>query len=488
MKKSTLRLALLMAVLMLVSIGMTACNGGGSTTTTPPATTPPATDSATPPPTDAATPPPETTPPANEEIKLSMTFWGSPDEKTAVEQAVQNFKNVMPNVTVEATQIPEGEYDAQIAALVASNDPPNYGYIHGPQGEQFAKEGRFINWFEQLKNDPDLKVEDFVDGIFYQLDKDNAWGVCSAIECFGLYYDKKAFDDAGVAYPPATYDGAWTWEQFLDAAKKLTKDANGKTPNDSGFDANNIQRYGVAFETWWGPVQTMVLNNGADVVMPDGKTFGYGTPAGYNAIQSLADLINVHKVAPSTLAQGLPSHVDGLQAGVYGMTISGQWIDLDLGNAGYDFGIGALPKMPDSKTSGTIKLSGASAMFKSDDQAIFDASWAFSKFMCGDGVKSLYQGGLWMPTLKKYYTDPALLAEWMGPNAAHPESFKDSMLDMVLNHSKPAWTLTTKNQAELDTAIGEALGDVWLGKVTAKDAMTALNDSIQSKIQGRYDQ
>jgi multiple sugar transport system substrate-binding protein len=79
------------------------------------------------------------------------------------------------------------------------------------------------------------------------------------------------------------------------------------------------------------------------------------------------------------------------------------------------------------------------------------------------------------------------LAEWASVNPAHPEGFADSMLTMVMDHSKPAWTITTKNQSELDALITSALDPVWQGQQSAKDAMTALEPSLASKIQGRYD-
>jgi multiple sugar transport system substrate-binding protein len=72
-------------------------------------------------------------------------------------------------------------------------------------------------------------------------------GYSCADEVLVLYYNKTMFDDAKVAYPPASADKAWTWQQFIDAAKKLTKDQNGKTPNDAGFDSNNIVTYGADF-------------------------------------------------------------------------------------------------------------------------------------------------------------------------------------------------------------------------------------------------
>ena len=44
----------------------------------------------------------------------------------------------------------------------------------------------------------------------------------------GVYYNKKIFDKAGVAYPQ---DG-WTWDDLLKTAQALTKDANGDGQTD----------------------------------------------------------------------------------------------------------------------------------------------------------------------------------------------------------------------------------------------------------------
>jgi len=236
-----------------------------------------------------------------EPVKLKMTFWGSPQEKTAVESAVKKFSEKLPYVTVEATQIPESDYDAKIAAMVASNDPPDYGYIHGQQGEQFALEGKFINWFEELEKDDELSVDDFVDGVWFKIDKDNAWAINTAIECFGLFYNKDIFDEAGIEYPPAKFEDAWTWDKFVEVAKKLTIDKNGKNATEPGFDPNNIKRFGVSFENWYGPVSVHILNNGGDYISADGTKFTLDQPEATRAIQRLADLINVHHVAPSPI-------------------------------------------------------------------------------------------------------------------------------------------------------------------------------------------
>ena len=51
-----------------------------------------------------------------------------------------------------------------------------------------------------------------------------------------IYYNKKIFDEAGVPYPPTKWTEAWTWDEFVNVAKKLTKDKNGNNALSPNFD------------------------------------------------------------------------------------------------------------------------------------------------------------------------------------------------------------------------------------------------------------
>jgi multiple sugar transport system substrate-binding protein len=87
--------------------------------------------------------------------------------------------------------------------------------------------------------------------------------------------------------------------------------------------------------------------------------------------------------------------------------------------------------------------------------------------------------------MKKFYTDPALLAKWAGPDAAHPAGFKDSMMDMVLHHSRPSITYYVKNFGKLDSMVSAALDPVWQGSKTAEQAMKELVPQVTPEIQGK---
>jgi len=334
-----------------------------------------------------------------------------------------------------------------------------------------------------LAKDPDLDRSDFVDGIWFQNSPDYAYGISTAVEAFGLFYNKAAFKDAGLPEPPTRFEKAWTWDEFVTVAKNLTIDRKGKNATEPGFDPTAIKQFGVTFEKWWGPWSVHVLNNGGDYLTPDGKGLGLTDPAATRAIQRLADLIHEHHVAPNPIQfKAIPSQAAAIQARLAAMSMHGQWINLDLGAARANYGIGVLPRM--DKGTGTILLSGVSVIFKDSKHPA--EAWALSKYLASDGALPLYQNGLWMPTMKKFYTDPALLAKWAGPDAAHPPGFKDSMVDMVLHHSKPSVTYYVRNFGKLDSMVSAALDPVWQGEKTAEQAMKELAPRIAPEIQGKY--
>jgi multiple sugar transport system substrate-binding protein len=144
-------------------------------------------------------------------------------------------------------------------------------------------------------------------------------GYSSGNEVLLLYYNKKLFDAAKLPYPPASADKAWTWKQFVDTAKKLTKDKNGKTADQKGFDAKNIVQYGADFNSPSRPCRCS------------------------------ADLYVKEKVAPSFADKNaMPSLDLTLLTGKIAMATSGQWeIGVSLKNSlkdGLEYGIGVLPK------------------------------------------------------------------------------------------------------------------------------------------------
>lgn len=472
MKKVIKVLSIILLISLVTSVA--GCGKKDSVKTTTEDTKTATTDSKA---TDAA----ETTEP----VTLKFTYWGSPDEKAAIEAACAAFTDLHPNITVEPIQIPNADYNAKLTAMAASNDSPDAGYMTADLGETWSKEGKFVNIFERLDQDPDLSKEDYLDYIWFNVTPDNAWGIATAGECFGLYYNKEALSTAGVDVLPTTAETALTWDAFVELAQKCTLDSSGRNALDPAFDPESITQYGVMFETWNDPISNFIFGNGGAWTSEDGSKLTINSPETAEAIQRLADLINVYHVAPNPIAaRSLPGMSVALQNKLTAMAIGGQWINLDLGNAAVNYDIGVLPAM---KKSITIGLSGASVVFK--DSKNPDEAWELFKFMSNPaGAIDLYKGGLWMPILKAWYEDPALIAQWVDANpAAHPAGFKEAMIDQLLKNGVPSATFYLKNQAKLVPIVTMSWDEVWLGNKTAAQALNDMAPQAEAEYQGRYD-
>ncbi len=166
---------------------------------------------------------------------LRFTFWGSEMEKAAIEQMVAAFETQNPDIDVEAIQIPYEEYIARVTSMMQNGEAPDVGYMSGLQAQLWARDGKLLDLTDIIANDPLLSTTLLATRYYYAPGK--IAGLNTAVEATLLFYNKALFDEAGVPYPPADPAKAWTWDEFVSAAEKLTRDINGKHPGQDGFDA-----------------------------------------------------------------------------------------------------------------------------------------------------------------------------------------------------------------------------------------------------------
>jgi multiple sugar transport system substrate-binding protein len=283
----------LLVVAGIVAILATACSS--STASTAPSTAPsassatapsaaPATAEPTPlvtaAPIDAAAPGPN----GGAVIRwfVGLGAGGQPQQITAQTDFVTKFNNDPANK--DKAYISLEIYDNKVAAnilktQIASGNSPD---IIGPVGveglnlfaDQLVDLQPMIDstGFDMTKFDPAL-----VD--FFKIGKGGTTiGVPFATYPSYLWYNKKLFDEAKVAYPPAkvgeTYEGKpWDMAAVRDIGMKLTVDKNGNDATSADFDATNVVQWG--FDSQWADnsplAETAVFGPGS-FLAPDGKT------------------------------------------------------------------------------------------------------------------------------------------------------------------------------------------------------------------------
>jgi len=470
MKKITKFLALTVAMVFLLGMILTGC--GSSSQKTPQQTTPETSNQET---------APASTEKEKETVTLNYTYWGGPFEKPTMEKLIESFQQKYPHIKIQAQHIP-ADYEAKMSAMVAGNEAPDLGYIRDFMALDFAKQDMLYNIFDFIDNDPELNREDFMENLFLYWDKDKSYGMYTAAEAYGLFYNKEAFKEAGIEDLPTKMEDALTWDELVEIAKKLTMDQNGKNATEAGFDRTKIKQYGIRFDFNQGAYMPLVQSNGGDYVTDDGK-FGLAQPEGLEVIQNISDLITKHGVAPSPAeAKSLPSTAVSLTTRQAAIIMIGQWVLLDLAESGVDFGVGVLPNMGTYVTSpgwGTIGI------FKTTEHP--EEAYLFWKWIC-DPANSIeaHKAGLWMPLMKKYYTDENLIKEWATGNPAHPEGYVDAIMKPVLTNFRPHPSSYVKNFAKIDAIVQPALERIYLGAETPEEAMKKIEPEIDKLIEGKY--
>jgi ABC-type glycerol-3-phosphate transport system substrate-binding protein len=172
-----------------------------------------------------------------------------------------------------------------------------------------------------------------------------------------MFINRKLFQQAGIEPPKGltpeeslTFDQVstmaqndrWTWEQVLDAAKKLTKTQNGRT-EVWGFEFDQVGRL--------YQLQCLGDSLGATLVGPDGLSAqGYfNSAAELKAAQWYGDLFNKWKVSPKNVSPDESPNLFG--SGKVGIFVGGEWNVPRFKEAGVDFAVAPFPYFEGGKVA-----------------------------------------------------------------------------------------------------------------------------------------
>lgn len=132
-----------------------------------------------------------------------------------------------------------------------------------------------------------------------------------------IYYNKRLFRELGVPFPP---DTGWTWDGFLDVARRLTRDVDGD---------GRVDTYALSFPRQLYEWVPFVWSAGGDILDPGGThTTGYlDGPATVATFAFLTSLVTEHHVAPPVqfLTAGDAMRIARFYLGRQGMLVSGHW-------------------------------------------------------------------------------------------------------------------------------------------------------------------
>ena len=177
---------------------------------------------------------------------------------------------------------------------VIAGTPPDMVITHEWAIAQFGSRG-VLRPADDFFKDHGLPKDDFVkfamQNATYQ---GKVQGVLLDVHGFGLYVNTDILKKAGADpdKPPKTQ------EEFIKLAQQVTRDKNGKRPNEAGFDDKNVEVWGIHLgNIRWTPLAT-IWQHGGDTVSEDGKKSLLNEEPAYKALQFWHDAIHKYKFAP----------------------------------------------------------------------------------------------------------------------------------------------------------------------------------------------
>ena len=393
---------------------------------------------------------------------VKISSWGDVKENAILTDLINEFMKSHPDVKVELQRVPWGEYNTKLLTQYAGGIAPDVIFVSTDNIADLYYRHVLAPLDEYVKADPNFPVKDFyptvmdrftIDGSLYVIPRDIS-PVCL------MYYNKKAFDEAGVAYPK----DSWTWADFLAVSKKLVKkDASGR-----------VTRW--AFTEDWAMVEPWIYSSGGrwvDNPQKPGK-WAFDTPEFVRGLQFRADLMLKYKIMPTPAnmtAMGGTGSSDMFVNGTTAMMVSGVWKTPQFRDIkAFDWDVALFPRGPEGQRGYQSGGSGYGIMNTCKNKK---AAWDLVSFLSGaDGQRKMAATGLVQPSLMSAANSPVFL------DGQKPLNKK------ILLAAEPFGIFMPLMVNWLEFYQGSAIptfDNIWSGKITAQQAVSKLVEASKNR-------
>lgn len=182
---------------------------------------------------------------------------------------------------VEVLSVPS-DYYVKLSTFIAAKKTPDFFWLTQELIAKYAALGVIADLSDNFRGSTRLTPEQYYPGVLRSAEHQGRYyGLPWIANPLMVYYNKKAFDEAGIPYPDPR--GGWTWEEFIRTAQALTvtkKDSNG----------NDYRRFGYIVDGWPN-LETFLWAGGGDVIAADGQTVLLDSPASLAGLGILHDIL-----------------------------------------------------------------------------------------------------------------------------------------------------------------------------------------------------
>lgn len=170
---------------------------------------------------------------------ITFTTWGTDSELAGFKSVIASFEKANPGAKVTLNAVPYEQIFMNIDQQLQAGNPPDVFRVPYYSFGSYAGAGQLLD------------LSGHVPSGFHDRFTPQAWAaVQNGGKPFGIphhtdtnviFYNKSAFETAGITNVPTSIDDAWTWDEFTAAAAKL----KAKQPKNRYAFAYNWQGNGV---------------------------------------------------------------------------------------------------------------------------------------------------------------------------------------------------------------------------------------------------
>ncbi|MBE5852412.1 MAG: sugar ABC transporter substrate-binding protein [Lachnospiraceae bacterium] len=240
------------------------------------------------------------------EGELTVTIWDE-GQRPGLQQIVDEW-SAQSGVKATIQVVDWNSYWTLLEAGATGGELPDVFWMHSNVAQMYMENDMLLDLTDRISASDKIDLANYYEGIvnLYQ-SEGKQYAIPKDIDTIALWYNKTIFDEMGVAYP----DETWTWNDFADAAAKLTNDEHWGYAIQPG---NNQEGF-----------YNTIYSMGGSVISEDKKTSGFDDPNTIKAMELFTDMIAAGSCPDlATVSETAPNEL--LCAGKVAMSINGSWM------------------------------------------------------------------------------------------------------------------------------------------------------------------
>lgn len=300
-----------------------------------------------------------------------LTHW-APETVKQLEAVAADYKTQNPNVTVKVKAVPFADLRTTLQSSAGSDNGATMASIYDLWLPELVRDGVVAEAPADVASELRSAWPENLVGAASVEGK--PYGIPNEVDLYALNYNKRLFEEAGVAEPPKT------WDELTAAAQKLTK-RDGDRITQQGFGLISSWNSGVVH-----PWASLLGSNGGTLIA-DGKTT-LDTPQAKETFELIERLVkdNVTSAQMSQAdANTTGPYLDNFVSGKTAMIIMANWWEsaLKAGMKGKfdDVATAPIPVGPSGTEPAPVSYSWLSIVNGKASEREQAEAWKFLKYL-----------------------------------------------------------------------------------------------------------